>query len=79
MKTIADQHENNTEFIEEYQRVFNGKSCMNFISYYTYIEFYYFNQRSFLNIYSIQAAMDVKLSEEAGSSGFKLRVTLKIN
>ena len=31
MKTIADQHENNTEFIEEYQRVFNGKMYFNLI------------------------------------------------
>ena len=31
MKTIADQHENNTEFIEEYQRVFNGKMYIIFL------------------------------------------------
>ena len=36
MKTIADQHENNTEFIEEYQRVFNGKLCSNLIFYNAY-------------------------------------------
>ena len=36
MKTIADKHENNTEFIEEYQRVFNGKLCSSLIFYYAY-------------------------------------------
>ena len=56
MKTIADQHENNTEFIEEYQRVFNGKACMNFIPYYIYIEFFYFHQRSTILKYLLNSS-----------------------